>query len=102
MILLCRMVRDNVDKTLVESREQNHAAETQSQSQNPKEPAGPEPSAERVKPNNQDPTEREPDLLHWNKPSLEEEPEPWRQVSIQSKCTLNHSSWILFLLDIDF
>ncbi|XP_040000988.1 suppressor of cytokine signaling 1-like [Xiphias gladius] len=79
MILLCRMVRDNVDKTLVESREQNHAAETQSQSQNPKEPAGPEPSAERVKPNNQDPTEREPDLLHWNKPSLEEEPEPWRQ-----------------------
>ncbi|XP_070773886.1 suppressor of cytokine signaling 1b [Enoplosus armatus] len=75
------MVRDNLDKTEVQSQRQNRAAETQSQRQPPEEPAGPERalSPERVSPQSQEPTERQLDLLHWNKLRLEEEPETWRQ-----------------------
>lgn len=69
---MCRMVRDNLQRTVTQNQKQNHAAETQSQSQ----------PAEDIRPETQEPTERQLDLLHWHKLNLEEEPEPWNQVSI--------------------
>lgn len=80
-ILLCRMVRDNLDRAVVQSRKQIRAAVTQNQSQPPEEPAGPEraQSPERVQPESQEPTERPLDLLHWKKLCFEEEPETWCQ-----------------------
>lgn len=95
-VLLCRMVKDNLDKTVAQSQKQNRAAETQSQSHPPEEPAGPEQSLERVKPDSSEPTGRQLDLLLWHKLNLEEEPEDWRQVSIQSKHTVNHSVQFFF------
>lgn len=82
-ILLCRMVRDNLNRTIVQSQKQNCTAETQSQSQPPEEPAGPEraQSPESVNPESQEPTDRQLDLLFWSKFDLEEEPETWCQVS---------------------
>ncbi|XP_029291101.1 suppressor of cytokine signaling 1-like [Cottoperca gobio] len=78
-ILLCRMVKDNLDRTVAEnsSRKQNHAADTQNQSQPPEEHAGPERarSTERVQPESQEPTEMQPDFLHWKKFNLKGEPE---------------------------
>ncbi|XP_068583649.1 suppressor of cytokine signaling 1-like [Cebidichthys violaceus] len=73
------MVRDNLDRTVVPSKKQNGAAETQNRSQPPEEPAGPErvQSPERVQPETQEPTESQLDLLHWKKLNLHEEPETW-------------------------
>lgn len=75
------MVRDNLDRAGVQSQKQNHTTETQSQSQPPEEPAGPEqaPSREQVNPENHELTERHLDLLLWRKLSFEEEPESWCQ-----------------------
>lgn len=81
------MVRDKLDKTVVQSQKQKCAAVTQSQSQPPEEPQRAQ-SSERVKPEIQEPAERQLDLLHWNKLNLEEEPETWRQVSTQSLLTV--------------
>lgn len=67
---MCRMVRDNLQRTVVQSQKQNHAAETQSQSQPAGQPA-----------ESQEPTERQLDLLHWHKLNFKEEPETWQQVS---------------------
>ncbi|XP_069023850.1 suppressor of cytokine signaling 1b [Embiotoca jacksoni] len=75
------MVRDNLNKTVVQSQKKRHAAETESQSKPPEEPAGPErgQSPERVKTESQKPTDRQPDLLRWSKFKLEDEPESWGQ-----------------------
>lgn len=75
------MVRDNVDRAVVQRQKENTAAETQSKSQVPEEPAGPEPawSPERVNPESQEATDGQLDLLHWNKFNLEEEPGSWHQ-----------------------
>lgn len=75
-ILLCRMVRDNLDRKVVQSRKQNHPADTQNQSQPPEEPAVPERarSPERVQPESQEPTERQLDLLLWQKLNSNGEP----------------------------
>ncbi|XP_041790183.1 suppressor of cytokine signaling 1-like [Chelmon rostratus] len=75
------MVRDNLNRTIVQSQKQNCTAETQSQSQPPEEPAGPEraQSPESVNPESQEPTDRQLDLLFWSKFDLEEEPETWCQ-----------------------
>lgn len=80
-IVLCRMVRDNLIRTAVQSQKQNQAAETQSQSQASEEPAGPEPpqSPDRVKPESPEPTEKQLDFLL----SCEDEAEFWGQVSAQ-------------------
>ena len=80
-ILLCRMVRDNLDRTVVQSQKQNGAAETQNQS--PEEPAEPERTQrpKRVNPESKEPTKSRLDLLFWNKLNLEDEPESWRRVS---------------------
>lgn len=80
-ILLCRMVRDNLNKTVVQSQRQSRTAETQSQSQSSEEPARHEQaqSQKRVNPESQEPTERQLDLLHWSKLNFEEEPETWHQ-----------------------
>lgn len=79
-ILHCRMVRDNLEKELAQSRQQNVTAETQSQSEAAEEPRGPEQSPERVKEGSQEPTERQLDILHWSKLNLREEAETWRQL----------------------
>ncbi|XP_035516878.1 suppressor of cytokine signaling 1-like [Morone saxatilis] len=73
------MVRDNLNKTVVQSQKQNHTAETQRQPA--EEPAGPKhaQSPESVNPKSPEPTERPLGLLHWNKFSFEEEPETWPQ-----------------------
>ncbi|XP_068445337.1 suppressor of cytokine signaling 1-like [Clinocottus analis] len=68
------MVRDNLDKTVVQSRKQNRAAETQSQP--PEEPAEPEPAQ---RPESREPTESQLDVLQWKKLNLHEEPETWCQ-----------------------
>ncbi|XP_044047526.1 suppressor of cytokine signaling 1b [Siniperca chuatsi] len=85
------MVRENLDKTVVQSQKQNRAAETQSQSHSPEELAGSEraQSPERVNPESQELTDRQLDLLHWSKLSLEEEPETW----CQSVTGANAESW---------
>ena len=82
-ILLCRMVRDNLNKVVVQSQKQNRAAETQSQSQLPVEPAGPErgQSPERVHAESKEAAESRLDLLLWSKFNFEDEPETWGQVS---------------------
>lgn len=71
------MVRDNLNRAVVESQKQNHAAETQNQRQPPEEPAGPEraQSPERVEAESHEPTERQLDLLQWSKLKFEGEPE---------------------------
>ncbi|XP_071360540.1 suppressor of cytokine signaling 1b [Trachinotus anak] len=74
------MVRDNLEKTAVQSRKENLAAQTQSESQPPEEPAGPEQSPERVELDSQEPTERQLDLLLWNKLHLKEEAGTWHQL----------------------
>ncbi|XP_074554390.1 suppressor of cytokine signaling 1b [Halichoeres trimaculatus] len=78
-ILFCRMVKDNLDKSVVQSQKQKQAAE--SQDQQPEEPTGPEwkKSPERDKPDTQEPAEEWLDLLHQNKFSFEEEGDTWRQ-----------------------
>nr|XP_020470014.1 suppressor of cytokine signaling 1-like [Monopterus albus]XP_020470015.1 suppressor of cytokine signaling 1-like [Monopterus albus]XP_020470016.1 suppressor of cytokine signaling 1-like [Monopterus albus] len=68
------MVRDNLARTAAQSEKQNHAAETQSPSQPGEEPAAPEQS-----PESQEPTQRQLDILHWRKLSLEGEAETWCQ-----------------------
>lgn len=80
-IFLCRMVRDNLDRTVVQSQKQIRAAETQSQSRPPEEPAEPEraQNPDRVKPESQEPTKSQLDLLFSKKLNLEEDPESWRQ-----------------------
>ncbi|KAM7394516.1 hypothetical protein PAMP_021313 [Pampus punctatissimus] len=78
MIFHCRMVRDNLDRTVVQSRKQNIAAETQNQSQPPTEPARPKQtqSPGRVEPESQEPTERQLHL-HWK--NLLTQQENWHQ-----------------------
>ncbi|XP_036968807.1 suppressor of cytokine signaling 1-like isoform X1 [Acanthopagrus latus] len=73
------MVRDNLDRTVVQSQKQNGAAETQNQS--PEEPAEPERTQrpKRVNPESKEPTKSRLDLLFWNKLNLEDEPESWRR-----------------------
>lgn len=75
-ILLCRMVRDSLDRTVAPSQRQNHATETQ-------EPAGSEraQSPEQVVPESTEPTERQLDLQFWSKLKCEKGTEPWGQVS---------------------
>ncbi|KAI4832900.1 hypothetical protein KUCAC02_015840 [Chaenocephalus aceratus] len=70
------MVRDNLDRKVVQSRKQNHAADTQNQSQPPEESAAPERarSPERVQPESQEPTERQLDVLLWQKLNSNGEP----------------------------
>lgn len=81
-ILLCRMVRDNLDRTVVQSRKQNHTADSQNQSQPPEEPVGPKraQSPEGVQPESQEETDRQLDLLCWKKLNLQEDPESWCQL----------------------
>uniref|UniRef100_UPI0037E80EFF suppressor of cytokine signaling 1b n=1 Tax=Semicossyphus pulcher TaxID=241346 RepID=UPI0037E80EFF len=68
------MVRDDLDKSVVQSQKP-------SQNQQPEESAEPEraKSPETVKLKSPEPTERQLDLLHWNKFNFEEEPDTWRQ-----------------------
>lgn len=75
------MVRDNLVRTVEQSQKPDHAAETQSQSQAPEEPAAPEaaPSPERVQPESHEPTERQLDLLHWSKLKPKEGSESWSE-----------------------
>ncbi|XP_026159896.1 suppressor of cytokine signaling 1-like [Mastacembelus armatus] len=74
------MVKDNLNRTVVQSEKQNHTAEIQHPSQPSEETAGPEQSPERVTSENQEPTERDLDLLHWHKLNLWDlEPEDWCQ-----------------------
>ncbi|CAJ1052619.1 suppressor of cytokine signaling 1b [Xyrichtys novacula] len=75
----CRMVRDNLDKSVVQSQEASQVAE--SQNQRPEEPAGHEQgrSPERDKPESPELRERQLDFLHWNKLILREEPDTWQQ-----------------------
>ncbi|KAM9363519.1 suppressor of cytokine signaling 1b [Symphorus nematophorus] len=75
------MVRDNLNKAVVQSQKQNHTAETQSQSQSPKETAGPErgQSPERVHTESKEPAESRLDFLFWNQFNFEDEPETWSQ-----------------------
>lgn len=89
-ILLGRMVRDDHDRTVVQGQKQSCTAETQNQSQPAEEPAGPERAQrrERVPPESREPTERQPDLLHWKKLNVEEEAETWCQVSTQRLLTV--------------
>ncbi len=98
------MVRDNLDRTVVQSQKQIRAAETQSQSQPAEAPAGPEraQNPDRVKSESQEPTERQLDLLLWNKLNLAEEPESWRQVGTQTLLAVTHSLCILLLWHIAF
>lgn len=77
-ILLCRMVRDNLDRTVVQSQKQNGAAETQNLS--PEEPERTQ-RPERVNSESKEPTKSRLDLLFWDKLNLEDEPETWRRVS---------------------
>lgn len=72
------MVRDNPNRTVLQSQKQKCTAETQSQCQPPE---GPEiaQSQERPNPESQELTGQQLDLLLWNKLSLEEEPDTWRQ-----------------------
>lgn len=67
-----RMVRDNIDRTVVQSVDQNRAAEAQNQSQHPEEPARPEQA-------------QSLGVLHWRHflalDNSEEEAETWDQVS---------------------
>ena len=93
------MVRDNLDRKVVQSRKQNHTADTQNQSQPPEEPAAPERarSPERVQPESQEPTERQLDLLLWQKRNLNGEPGSLCQVSTQRLLTV-----ALLLWDNDF
>ncbi|KAK2918752.1 suppressor of cytokine signaling 1-like [Channa argus] len=67
------MVRDNFQRTVVQSQKQNHAADTAGQSPDTGEPA------ERANPDSQEPTERELDLLQWNKLNFGEGPGTCRQ-----------------------
>lgn len=73
------MVKDNLDKSVVQSEKQNQAAE--SQNHQPKEPTGPEwkKSPERDKPDSQEAAERWLDLLHQNEFNLKEEPDTCHQ-----------------------
>lgn len=75
------MVRDNVGRAVVQRQKENNTAETQSKSQVPEEPAGPNRAwnPEGVKPESQGAADGQLDLLHWNKFNLEEEPGPWCQ-----------------------
>ncbi|XP_033479236.1 suppressor of cytokine signaling 1-like isoform X1 [Epinephelus lanceolatus] len=75
------MVRDNLDRTVVQSRKQNHTADSQNQSQPPEEPVGPKraQSPERVQPESQEETGRQLDLLCWKKLNLQKDPETWCQ-----------------------
>ncbi|XP_033479237.1 suppressor of cytokine signaling 1-like isoform X2 [Epinephelus lanceolatus] len=76
------MVRDNLDRTVVQSRKQNHTADSQNQSQPPEEPVGPKraQSPERVQPESQEETGRQLDLLCWKKLNLQKDPETWCQL----------------------
>lgn len=71
---LCRMVRDSLQRTVVQSQKQKRVADPQSQ------PAG-DPTASFTA-ENQEPTQRQLDLLHWSTSNFEGEPEHWRQVCI--------------------
>ncbi|XP_020495315.1 suppressor of cytokine signaling 1 [Labrus bergylta] len=86
------MVRDNLDKSVVQSKEQNQASE--SQNQHPEEPEGPErrKSPETVEAESEEPTERQLDLLHWKKFNFEEESDTWRQPlsGADSECFPTH------------
>ncbi|XP_029001315.1 suppressor of cytokine signaling 1-like [Betta splendens] len=84
---MCRMVRDNFKRTVVQNQKENHAAETPSQSQPSGEPAA-EPAAEpseSVTAQSREPTERQLDLLHWHKLRFVAEPEAWNKPSSQAE-----------------
>ncbi|XP_037546228.1 suppressor of cytokine signaling 1-like [Nematolebias whitei] len=73
------MVRDRLDGTVVQNRNQNHAAEEQRQSPSSEEAAAPEKpqSSEKVKAESQEPPERQLNVLLWDKPNHEENPASW-------------------------
>lgn len=71
------MVRDNFEKTVVQSQKPKCAAVKQSQSQGTEE----NQQAQSITPEEQEPSERQLDVLLWNKLHLEEKPETWQKVS---------------------
>lgn len=73
------MVKDNLDKSVVQSKKPNQAAE--SQNQQPEELIGPEQkkNPEKDKPDTQEPAEGWLDLLYQDEFNVEEEPDTWRQ-----------------------
>lgn len=83
-IVLCRMVRDNCNKVVVQSPKQSHAAEPQS-------PSEPSEEHREQSPNRAESRERQLDLLHWVKNNYEEDAELW--VSVH-----DHSLLILLML----
>lgn len=84
-IVLCRMVRDNCNKVVVQSPKQSHAAEPQS-------PSEPSEEHREQSPNRAESRERQLDLLHWVKNNYEEDAEPW--VSVR-----DHSLLIFLVID---
>ena len=94
------MVRDNLDRTVVQSQKQNGAAETQNLS--PEEPAEPERTQrpERVNSESKEPKKSRLDLLFWDKLNLEDEPESWRRVS--TVLIVKNRLWMLLTSDVDF
>lgn len=92
---LSRMVRDDLERTVVQSREPDGAAETQNQSQPPQEPAAPErvEGPERVQPESREPTQSLLDLLRWKELNCHEDPDRWFQVGPRRLLCL----WILLL-----
>ncbi|XP_058496972.1 suppressor of cytokine signaling 1-like [Solea solea] len=79
-IVLCRMVRDNLDQTAQQSQNQSQAGETQGRGQHAEERAGPERSTDNVNADSKEPTERQLDFLLWKKLRLEQEPDTWHQL----------------------
>lgn len=75
---LCRMVRDNVQKTEARSKKPVSWADAQTQTEAPEEPAGPQQTLTSERRNS---AEKELEFLQWNKLSFEEEPETWQEVS---------------------
>lgn len=76
-ILLCRMVRDKLDKPDEQSQKDTSAAETQRPSKCPEELLSPKQKPE-SRPDRQQSLERQLDSLHQN--DREEEPEAWLQL----------------------
>lgn len=73
------MVKDDLDKSVVQSKKPDQAAE--SQNQQPEEVTGPEPqkNSEKDKPDTQEPAKRWLDLLYQEEFNLKEERDTWRQ-----------------------
>nr|XP_040043673.1 suppressor of cytokine signaling 1-like [Gasterosteus aculeatus aculeatus] len=86
------MVRDDLERTVVQSREPDGAAETQNQSQPPQEPAAPErvEGPERVQPESREPTQSLLDLLRWKELNSHEDPDRWFQLGADAESFPTH------------